>query len=124
MKYFILLLAFAVTGCGILPPPTESNLSKNTYSDRGSSHNDANVSSVSVNDTNDTGTTTTTTTPPVIVDTTPKPPVIDLPSSCNKSHKGKCKNDNFKNGHYKDKKKHNKHKNKHKHTKHGRDKKK
>jgi hypothetical protein len=111
MKYFILLLAFAVTGCGILPPPTESNLSKNTYADRGSSRNVANVSNGGVNATNTTTGTTTTT--PVIVGTTPKPPIIDLPGSCKRKHKNKCKNDNFKNGHYKGK-----------HTKHGRDKKK
>jgi hypothetical protein len=110
MKYLILLLTLTISACGIIPLPTESNLSKNTYADRGSSHNDTFASSNSVNVTNDT---TTGTTPPVIVDTTPKPPVIDFPGSCNKSHKGKCKNDNFKNGHYKNK-----------HTKHGSDKKK
>mgnify|MGYP003661700113 CR=1 FL=1 len=50
MKYLILLLALTISACGILPPPTESNLNKNTYANRGSSSNDANVSSVSVND--------------------------------------------------------------------------
>jgi hypothetical protein len=112
MKYLILLLTLTISACGILPLPNENNLSKNTYKDRGSSRNDTFASSNSVNVTNDT-TTGTTTTPPVVIDTTPKPPVIDLPTSCKRKHKGKCKNDNFKNGHYKDK-----------HTKHGSDKKK
>jgi hypothetical protein len=86
MKLLIALLALTTTACGILPPPNEHNLSRRYYSD--------------MNNSKYTNT----------VEPAQNPPVIDSGDSCKRSHKGKCKNDNFKNGHYKpNKEKRNKH---------------
>jgi hypothetical protein len=89
MKYLILLLALAISGCGILPQPTEHNLSKRYSNDMNNSKHVAKPGSVTI-----TNTTANANQPH-------KPTKPPFSGSCKKSHKGKCKNDNFKNGHYK-----------------------
>jgi hypothetical protein len=98
MKLLIALLALTTTACGILPPPNEHNLSRRYYSDMNNSKH-ANTNQI-----------LDTTFGVTTVEPAQNPPVIDSGDSCKRSHKGKCKNDNFKNGHYKpNKEKRNKH---------------
>jgi hypothetical protein len=113
---FAIIAPLVLSACtSVLPPPSDANLAaaaRTKIHNAGSQYDPVPDSTAPVDNT-----VGITTTPPVDVPTMPPvvvPPVVDPPTPC-RSHKGKCKNDNFKNGHYKDKKP--------KHTKHGRDRK-